>query len=450
MSKFYNWINNLNEAHVISKPGEYPTGKNLSLKYFDFIDSKTTVQAWKDAGYEPGDDFVINREGEPEETVSLGKGKKSLIVTDPNGMDIKIEGSKSAIEGSFTVVQKDPHELMTAALCLNNTEYGEDINPDEVISEIKETAGNVVGYTKAELDAFDGNYDALAAAISAANAIFKNFSNNIDRAFITGRQWADEIKGFKMESGTIKDYNSSDIVLRDGDNFLGVSLKKKGRSTEKDPTLINNAVESFFEGILNKRDIQSIHDAKIKFFKEKVLGIKGRISEKELFQQLREHIKDKSNHDRMVKLLKSRDNIFFKQIDHVLRINTKDFIEKFLKTAFRVELVNLKKYNFDFALATGVGRYLKKKGIVIENAHYSDIERTTSKIDDLIGNKKLKLEKPKGKKQAFEPGSTSVTLTYYIVAGDKELIEIEVRYKGDYAGNPSFQAYATPVLKNII
>lgn len=450
MSKFYNWINDLNEVSVLSAPSRYPDGRTLSLKYFDFISSKTTVQAWKDAGYEPGDEFIVDRNGEFEETVKLGKGSKSLVVTDSNGINIKIEGSKSAIEGSFTVVQKDPHELMTAALCLNNTAYGKDINPDEVISEIKETAKNVVGHTKAELDAFEGNYDALAAAISAANAIFKNFSSGIDRAFITGRQWADEIKGFQMESGTIKDYNSSDIVLRDGKDFLGVSLKKKGRSTEKDPTLINNAVESFFDGILNKRHIQSIHDAKIKFFKEEVLGIKENIPEREVFKQLRDHIKDKSNYDRMVKLLKSDRNIFFKQIDYILKLNTRDFIEKFLKTAFRVDLVNLKKYDFDFALVTGVGRYLKKSGLVIENAHYSEIERTVSMIDDMIGNKKLELVKPKGKKQAFEPGASSVTLTYYIVAGGKELIEIEVRYKGDYAGAPSFQAYATPILKNII
>lgn len=446
--KFYSWL--MNEAHVISAPSRYPDGSPLSLKYFDFIKSKTTVGAWKDAGYDPGDEFIINRSGEPEETIELGRGKESIIVTDKDGKVIKVTGSKGAIEGSFTVTQKDPHELMTAALCLNNEVYSKVEDPDAVIESIKSLATDVVGHTKAEVDAFDSNYDALAAAISASNSILQNFSNSIDRAFITGRQWANEIKGFKMSSGTIKDYNSSDIVIRDGKDFLGVSLKKKGRSTERDPTLINNAVESFFEGILDKKDIDSIHEAKIKFFKEKVLNIDERISEKELFTRLREYIKDKDNKKRMVKLLKSKENIFFRQIDHILKINTKGFIEKFLKTAFRVDLKNLKKYDFDFALVTGVGRYLKKSGIVIEKAHYSSIENTVSALDDIIGNKKLKLEKPKGKKQAFEPGATSVTLTYYIIADDKPLIEIEVRYKGDYAGNPSFQAYATPVLKNII
>lgn len=452
MSNFYNW---LNEVSIIKKESEYPSGTTLSLKHK--LPSKKAEELFGNAGYKGGHTFTIDRDAEPEETLEFGKGEESIVVKDQDGKSIRLVGSINAIEKSFLSVmagtkkaRKDPHELMTCALCLNNTIYSGDEDPEEIISTIKPLAKQVVGWDESELEAFDSNYDALAAAISASNSIFKNFSKSIDRVFITGRNWDDEIKGFKMESGTIRDYNSSDIVVRDGKRFLGVSLKKKGRGTEKDPTLINKALESFFEGILQEREIKSIHEAKVGFFKEEVLEIKERISDKEVFKRLREHIRDKSNRDRMVDLLKSPKNRFFKKIDEVLKINTRDFIEKFLKTAFRVDLVNLKKYDFDFALVTGVGRYLKKSGLTIEKAGFHDIETTVSSLDDLIGNSKLSLEKPKGKKQAFEPGSTSVRLVYYIMADNKPLVELEIRYKGDYSGNPSFQAYATPVLKNII
>ena len=44
----------------------------------------------------------------------------------------------------------------------------------------------------------------------------------------------------------MKDFNSSDIVIKRGKEFYGISLKKKDRSTTADPTLLNKAVSNLF------------------------------------------------------------------------------------------------------------------------------------------------------------------------------------------------------------
>ena len=44
----------------------------------------------------------------------------------------------------------------------------------------------------------------------------------------------------------MKDFNSSDIVIKKGSQFYGVSLKKKDRGTSADPTLLNKSVSNLF------------------------------------------------------------------------------------------------------------------------------------------------------------------------------------------------------------
>ena len=110
-------------------------------------------------------------------------------------------------------------------------------------------------------------YSDLAAGISAVLQTRSDLGVGIpDAVFVTGNQWPDEVKDFKITAYGMKDYNSSDVILRYGTTYYGISLKKKGFESAPAPTLINTAFGSFFQGseftALRNRIIQ----AKKKFF----------------------------------------------------------------------------------------------------------------------------------------------------------------------------------------
>ncbi len=46
----------------------------------------------------------------------------------------------------------------------------------------------------------------------------------------------------------MKDFNSSDIILKRGKTYFGVSLKKKQSKTAEDPTVLNKAFDSLLNG----------------------------------------------------------------------------------------------------------------------------------------------------------------------------------------------------------
>ena len=45
----------------------------------------------------------------------------------------------------------------------------------------------------------------------------------------------------------MKDYNSSDVILRYGNTYAGISLKKKPTVSSASPTMINNSFNTFLE-----------------------------------------------------------------------------------------------------------------------------------------------------------------------------------------------------------
>jgi hypothetical protein len=90
----------------------------------------------------------------------------------------------------------DPNELMTAAV----TMIPENLNPttleeiDAIIDNAKKLVPkNVNDYSESELNAFDGNYNNIAQAISASNAIKKWIGGIPDKAWMTGKRWGKEI-----------------------------------------------------------------------------------------------------------------------------------------------------------------------------------------------------------------------------------------------------------------
>jgi hypothetical protein len=110
-------------------------------------------------------------------------------------------------------------------------------------------------------------YSDLAAGISAVLQTRSDLGVGIpDAVFVTGNQWPDEVKDFKITAYGMKDYNSSDVILRYGTTYYGISLKKKAFESAAAPTLINTAFGSFFTGTEFTALRSRIMQAKKKFF----------------------------------------------------------------------------------------------------------------------------------------------------------------------------------------
>ena len=110
-------------------------------------------------------------------------------------------------------------------------------------------------------------YSDLAAGISAVLQTRSDLGVGIpDAVFVTGNQWPDEVKDFKITAYGMKDYNSSDVILRYGTTYYGISLKKKAFESAPSPTLINTAFGSLFQGTEFTSLRIRIGQAKKKFF----------------------------------------------------------------------------------------------------------------------------------------------------------------------------------------
>ena len=100
-------------------------------------------------------------------------------------------------------------------------------------------------------------YNDMAAAMSAVIGT-RNIRSGIPQAvYLTGNKWNDDVRQFQLpaeKSFGMKDYNSSDVILRYGNTYAGISLKKKPTVTSNSPTMINNSFNTFLEG----KDLSSL------------------------------------------------------------------------------------------------------------------------------------------------------------------------------------------------
>ena len=72
----------------------------------------------------------------------------------------------------------------------------------------------------------------------SANGIKKMLGGNAEKVFMTGEKVLSEVESFKVDAYGMKDFNSSDIILKKGKTYFGVSLKKKGLKKVKTQQLL--------------------------------------------------------------------------------------------------------------------------------------------------------------------------------------------------------------------
>lgn len=392
--------------------------------------------------------------------------------------------------------RSDPHELMTACLILEmnkinvnqlNNKGGEkhDEEIKKIVDKLAATASKVQG--SAGLDGFyidrnkeDPDVVNLAKAISVSNYIIDEIgTGKVETVWQTGTKWASEVKKFNVGPKTIKNYNSSDIIVKFNINksthYWGLSLKKRGitgGTPDVEPTLLNKPLmgsRGFIEKKLKSMNggpaaIKKIEDAKLKFFrgaikaKTKNTNYKNKPIDKMPIKEVLKAVdtlfterNDKSSMLRGQGEYAQNPNIYFKAIDEVFMKNfnnNKEFFEEFMDLIFKIKLDSyLTDTNFHFSLVTGTGDY--KNGKIMEVHPPLEKEgRLTSEIfRKLFGaphKDSFKIIQQDNKKHAFEPGATAAKLFYTMLIGKKNpiaIVDLEVRYKGALTSEPQFQVF---------
>lgn len=348
----------------------------------------------------------------------------------------------------------DPNELMTAAIaCISNIKNPKDIiELDAMIEDAKAIVKTKVNdYAQKELDAFDSEYSNFCQAISGAKAIQKFIGGKADEAYITGRKWHRDVAQFKINAYGMKDYNSSDIILRKGKKFYGISLKKKDRPTTADPTILNKSISNLLS---NPKLAKDYEDAVSQFMKgviEKAMSA-GQINDKQ-YRQAKvgngwKKVVPTIDSKWMGEQLRSEGSIFAKIAD-IFNKDAEAVASTVMQLIFKLDLKDLQKHDFDFALVTGIGDYGPKKGPVVSNGEVLTIDTIAEKMHALLKQGAPHIRLDPTSVQPGQRGATSAVLKMILSVGKMDVVDIAIRYKGSssWSSQPSVTGTLTKDFK---
>ena len=361
-----------------------------------------------------------------------------------------------------------------------------------------------------EASKIDTILGSLGAGISAVQGMRNQtrYKGVPDKVYMTGGKWPDKVEKFKLEWMKMKDYNSSDVIMEytkgfDKPHFVGVSLKEKQREKAADPPLINNAFFNFIKD--NPKFVQEIDNHRKKFFAEVILeGMKERnplygisqIDGKNISSMSSNNASDiESLWDAKVAVIKkgkqiqiplinlkgsndlveqggiSNDdtpNAFRKFVnerlqshgtlnplfDGFLKIMNKKSVKdklaatllsRVLKTDLYNELdTNWDKNEFSFYLAVGVGDH--KRGIGSVGA--AKVESLESIMVSILSMKKEEAKIVYNEKLTTAANAAKVFFT--LKKGNNNVLDVELRYGGNFKASPRFHANFHPDFEKII
>jgi len=372
-----------------------------------------------------------------------------------NTPDIKIMFGQGSIgTGGDVKISESTQELMVAALVLNKVKSGniDEASAIEMIEDAKKVYNKIEGATgRSDLvDQFNSNFNDLATAISSSNAILKVVPNPV-KTYWTGQGWGPEIAKYNPPVGGVKDYNSSDIVVKGSDGiFYGFSLKKKAKSKDVDPTLINKPITGnvgILKDIIGTKDIASIEKSKQLFF-DYVIFKHYKKNPKKIPDKEKGKMIGIISQKQMGIYLKDRKNTFFRRVEQVMSKNSDDFVKSFIELLFRTKMKGIEDTGeFKFYLLTGIGRFIGGT-VEIEEAENKDVPSTIEALTKIF-NSKIEMIKTPGKLQAWEKGAGAAKVFFSIMSNGARIIDLQIRYKGSYTANPQFQAVATADFKAI-
>ena len=132
----------------------------------------------------------------------------------------------------------------------------------------RENKWGTLGVVKGDLDGFKRDIDNremgaakksidqsltnLAQALSAVRATRKHLKVDgpPEEIFITGQTWPADVQKYMLAADKMgmKDYNSSDLILKYGNTYVGISLKVRENANGGHPTMINMSFANLLKG----------------------------------------------------------------------------------------------------------------------------------------------------------------------------------------------------------
>ena len=380
----------------------------------------------------------------------------------------------------------------------------------KVVGTNKEGFINSMMTVDKEASKIDTILGSLGAGISAVQGMRNQtrYKGVPDKVYMTGGKWPDKVEKFKLEWMKMKDYNSSDVIMEytkgfDKPHFVGVSLKEKQREKAADPPLINNAFFNFIKD--NPKFVKEIDDHRKKFFAEVILeGMKdgnplygiSQIDGKNISSMSANNASDieslwnakvavikkgKQIQIPLINLKGSGDlveqggisnddtpNAFRKFVnerlqshgtlnplfDGFLKIMNKKSVKdklaatllsRVLKTDLYNELdTNWDKNEFSFYLAVGVGDH--KRGIGSVGA--AKVESLESIMVSILSMKKEEAKIVYNEKLTTAANAAKVFFT--LKKGNNNVLDVELRYGGNFKASPRFHANFHPDFEKII
>ena len=341
------------------------------------------------------------------------------------------------------------HEFLTAAITLLGiTEIPNVENIQKLYSLITDDVvkkNRIKGYTLDKVNIIDYDYTAICQAISAAKVILDIIKSIPDIAYLTGTNiWHNDIKHLKIDTPNTKGYNSSDIVFKKDNTLYGISLKRKELTSDKDPPILNksllklfksNKIKNLLENMISDYFINALNQ----FMEE---GIIQEHSNRNTWKKIISDINITFINDK----IKNDKCILWKKIRSVVFRYSKDACKNILHHTIKPDLADLKSpYNFNFYIVTGIGRYRKNKGFIVENGEVISHDNILKVYEKYIKNKKLSIQRNK----KYESQQQS-TLFLTITADGIDMINMAVRYKGKFHSSPEILAFYTKELKSLI
>ena len=381
------------------------------------------------------------------------------------------------------------------------------INPlDARFKAMFKTAGILKRGDKKRSDMVANIVAGFSGALGS-KAFMKAMNTKVDKAtavYMTGATWPSNVDIFRMkDQGSGFDYNSSDLVVQAGSKkFFGISLKKKPTAKSPDPTVINKAFSTFLDGDnKNKKALEDLNKVRQQYFADivknaqkdgiiSVRGLESMTTEEVWNTKLKKpngdpvaliNLKGFNEKDDPIELtdvpgtvdqltvydkptgrmglkdyinadLAKQDNKLFQGFNKIIQKNAEYFANSLIDMVLKVQLNTKLKakdigdYNFEFALVTGFADYKQnnkdatKDVLKLEKAKFIPLHTILCGLANLAGNEKpYKMELDTAKKEK----ANAAKVFYQLSRDGIPILDLELRYKGDFKSMPQFFATIT-------